>query len=428
MRQKQNEALGGSQKMTIGVLYGFRALMILLVYHFHIWQQSWLSQVYVLFGLRINLDFLARAGYVMVDGLLLLSGFLLFLPYVRERAEGIPAPSTKQFYINRVARIVPSYLVAIIIPFFLIALPQHRYYSLSYMGKDILTHLTFTFNFFKDTGLHTPLNAALWTVAVEMQFYLIFPVLARFAQEKPVATLGFMGFLGVAFRFVVCYLIQDTSVLVNQMMAFLDIYALGMLGAILYVHLTEKFRAMGTEKEKKEKLELGEEEKEGGKGEIFLSALPWIATAVFLLSVLGLGTLMKVLAAAVGAEQVRIFQMLIRLPFGMLMLVAMLSACFMWRPLQKLLDNRVMRFLAAISFHLYIWHQMLAVELRGLFFAEGLHENKEQQIWYSLICAGVALLAAVIGTYGIEKPGAKLVRKIAQGREMVHEGSETTEA
>ena len=405
MQQQRNEAWEGTPKMTIGVLYGFRALMILLVCHFHIWQQSWLSQVYSLFGLQIDLDFLARAGYMMVDGMLLLSGFLLFLPYAREKAEGIPAPGLKQFYTNRAARILPSYLVAIAVPFFLIALPQHRYYNASIMLKDVLTHLTFLFNFSRDTGLHTPLNAALWTVAVEVQFYLIFPVLARMAQEKPAATFGIMGFFGVGFRLLVCAVVSDSSILVNQMTAFLDIYALGMFGAMLYLNLLEKQQE--TERMAKGKM------KEGKKA---FPLMPCLATLFFLLSLWGIGALMKVQAGALGHEQIRVSQMVLRLPLGMLILCAMLSACFMWRPLQKVLDNRVMRFLAAISFHLYIWHQLISVELRNLFFSENLHGNRPQQIFYSLLCLGVSILAAVAGTYWIEKPGAKLVRKIMRER------------
>lgn len=30
------------RKLEIGVLYGFRALMVLAVVNYHIWQQSWL--------------------------------------------------------------------------------------------------------------------------------------------------------------------------------------------------------------------------------------------------------------------------------------------------------------------------------------------------------------------------------------------------
>ena len=40
------------RKLEIGVLYGFRALMVLAVVNYHIWQQSWLSQRVTCWGCR----------------------------------------------------------------------------------------------------------------------------------------------------------------------------------------------------------------------------------------------------------------------------------------------------------------------------------------------------------------------------------------
>lgn len=65
----------------LDVLDGFRAICVLLVGWYHIWQQGWLSPSFEIPGQRISLDFLLRSGYLWVDGLLLLSGFLLYLPY-----------------------------------------------------------------------------------------------------------------------------------------------------------------------------------------------------------------------------------------------------------------------------------------------------------------------------------------------------------
>lgn len=67
-------------RREIGALYGFRVLMTLLVANFHIWQQSWLPQTVTLLGSRISFDYITRTGYFFVDGLILLSGFLLFCP------------------------------------------------------------------------------------------------------------------------------------------------------------------------------------------------------------------------------------------------------------------------------------------------------------------------------------------------------------
>ena len=188
------------RKLEIGVLYGFRALMVLAVVNYHIWQQSWLSQRVSLLGLSTDFDFFTRSSYLFVDGMILLSGFLLYLPYARQTLEGTPVPKTGRFYLNRLLRIVPSYLAAVLLALVCFALPQGAYVTSGAMAKDVAAHLTFTFLFWPETYLYTPLNAALWTIAVEMQFYLLFPFLARAAQKKPAITLPVMAVLGLAWR------------------------------------------------------------------------------------------------------------------------------------------------------------------------------------------------------------------------------------
>ncbi|MDO4573209.1 MAG: hypothetical protein Q4C13_07555, partial [Clostridia bacterium] len=64
----------------IDVLDGIRALAILVIMWFHIWQQSWLMPVFELpflekLGLRgsVSLDFIPRSGFIFVDLMLLIS-------------------------------------------------------------------------------------------------------------------------------------------------------------------------------------------------------------------------------------------------------------------------------------------------------------------------------------------------------------------
>ena len=92
-----------SQKWDIGVLHGFRAIMVLLVANFHIWQQGWLGQTFRIGPVTIEMDFLTRSSYLFVDGMILLSGFLLFLPYARAMDEEYPLPKPGDFYLARPA-------------------------------------------------------------------------------------------------------------------------------------------------------------------------------------------------------------------------------------------------------------------------------------------------------------------------------------
>jgi len=392
------------EKLEIGVLYGFRALMVLFVMNFHLWQQSWISQSAVIFGQYIGFDFWTRSSYVFVDGMILLSGFLLYLPYARQKEENTPVPSVGRFYFNRAARILPSYLFAVLVTLFFIAIPQNLYYSQKAMAHDVFAHLTFTFLFWPQTYISTPLNVALWTIAVEMQFYLIFPLIAKAMRRKPLLTAGGMTAAAWIYRFCVAKYAADTNMLINQLPAMLDVYALGMLGAIAYCRL----RLWLKDAQKIEKGIIG------AAGVVIFAA-----GACALKELLQLQST----ASVQGFEALRLSQMRIRLPLALTLLGMMLSASFWPRAVQKLLDNRLMRFLSTISMNLYIWHQVLAVQMRIAWFPDTdlLHTDRNLQSAYMLLCICVAVLAAMITTYGIEQPASKWLNRLWNNRRKSHE-------
>jgi peptidoglycan/LPS O-acetylase OafA/YrhL len=80
--------------------------------------------------------------------------------------------------------------------------------------------------------------------------------------------------------------------------------------------------------------------------------------------------------------------------------------------LQKPLDNRLMRFLATISFNLYIWHQALSVLIaRGLYPAS-LHSDPMLQQSFTLLCFSLSIVVAMAATYGVEQPAARAIKAL----------------
>ena len=205
-------------------LNGLRVLLVFIVSWYHFWQQSWLTPSIGSY----SLDYLLRAGYMPVDGTILLSGFLLFLPYARAMLLGEAVPNTKQFYQRRIMRIVPSYYFVTLALLFAVALPWHLYHNSSDMVRDVVMHLTFTQTFNPATYIATPIGVASWTIAIEMQAYLIFPLLARWAMKNPLGTLMTMAAGTFAFRGWCVWRLDEYNMVVNQLANFLDIYALGM--------------------------------------------------------------------------------------------------------------------------------------------------------------------------------------------------------
>lgn len=386
------------KKLEIGVLYGFRAVMVLLVANFHFWQQSWQPQSFMLFGARVDFDFVTRASYLFVDGMLLLSGFLLFLPHARAMIEGAPVPSAKRFYLNRLTRIVPSFDFAVLAALFCFALPQGAYSSSGEMQLDIWSHLTFTFTFFRQPYQYTPLNGVLWTVAIEMQFYLIFPLAAKAARRRPALTLTGMAAVGWLYRAWVYYRVPDTSMLINQLPAFMDVYALGMLGAIGYMIIQRWYEGADPR----------------------LKALT--QAGAIALAALCLWTVLELLraqsrASVVSIEELRLSQLRLRLPLALALMGCMLSAAFMPRALQWLFSNRLMRFLSAVSFNFYIWHQILAVQAVRYWFPDTLHSDPGLQYAFTALCYCGALAVAMAVTYGLEQPASRGINRMIRHRE-----------
>jgi len=376
-----------NDKLEIGVLYGFRALMVLFVMNYHLWQQSWISQSVTVFGKHIGFDFWTRSSYLFVDGMILLSGFLLYLPHARAKLEGTTVPSTKRFYFNRLVRILPSYLFAVFAMLFCVAIPQNLYHSTSAMAKDVFSHLTFTFLFWPETYVSTPLNVALWTIAVEMQFYLLFPLLAKGMKKRPAITAGAMVLMAWAYRFCVATFAKDTNILINQMPAFLDVYAIGMLGAMGYCRMRRWMRRA----RRYERMTVHA-----------LSIAVFVAAFYVLIAILKAQST----ASLDGHEALRLSQMQVRLPLAITLGLMMFAAAHWPQMLQKLLDNRLMRFLSTISMNLYIWHQVLAVQMRIRWFPDMnlLHTDRNLQSAYTVLSISVALLAAMAVTFGLEQP------------------------
>lgn len=378
-----------SQKQEISGLYGYRVIMCLIVANFHIWQQGWLQQGVRLFGKWISFDYITRTGYMMVDGLILLSGFLLFLPYARCMVEGSKLPGTGSFYFKRLVRIVPSYVLAVLAALFFIALPQRLFSQPQMMWKELLSHLTLTQTFFYQSS---NLNGVLWTVCIEMQFYLLFPLLAKCARRSLGLTLGGMALAAWLYRALIYFHVQNTGMYINQMPAFLDVFALGMMGAMVYTRLRKRMDDYAGWALRILK----------GFAVVFL-----VVSVLVVLSVLK----MQVRAANSGIEALRLGQLQYRLPLTMGLLGCILGLAFLPRPLEWLFGNRLMRFLAGISYNFYIWHQIFAVQIASRWFGyDALHSTPGLQKAYTLLCFSVAMLMAMVVTYGVERPAARFLQ------------------
>lgn len=368
---------------------GLRAMAVMIVAWFHIWQQSWLFPGLDLFGRTISFDPLARSGYIWVDIMILISGFCLYLPWARRRYAGGSVPAVRDFYARRLMRIHPSYLLTLAI-MFAVALATHAYYTNEHMLRDILSHLTYTHMFFYDAYYASNLGGALWTLALEMQFYLVFPLLARAFYKLPATTFAVMTASALAFRGWVGVTFEDVSMYFNQLPSYLDTFALGMAAAAVHAYLAQKKPNALT------KLLCS-------AGSVLMLALLW--------------QVVRRQAANPDVTAIRFGQMSNRLAMGLLggsLLVLSANAGLVFR---SVLANPVTRFISSVSLQFYIWHQTIAVWLLKYRVIPSEYENpnwegdERWQLMYTIACFGVSLLAAAVLTYGFERPVARALQR-----------------
>lgn len=365
-----------------------RVVCIFLVAWYHIWQQSWLNPGFRVGSVYVNLQQFVRNGYIMVDVLLVLSGFLLALPYAKARLGRGERPTAKYFYVNRFWRIVPSYVLAVLLCLFLWALPQGGYATPGAMVKDLVTHLTFTHNFSVDTYHSTQLLVVLWTVAVEVQFYILFPLIVVFYEERPGLTCLVMTLLAVCVR-VWVWQLPSSLMWVNQLPCMLDLFACGMGAAWIYTRLSEQ------------------------------DLRPGVRRALAAAALLALCLMFQIQYSQdiSTQETIRHCQLLWRLPLGLLAGAFLVCGGLAPAGLSRALGNPVTRFLAAISYNLYIWHQFIALRLKDwhipAYTAELPNQAGEQpwQTRYTLLCFLAAIAVGAVFTYLWEKPIARWARQ-----------------
>lgn len=363
----------------------FRVLCVLLIAWFHIWQQSWLNPNFTAFGKQINIYPIVTCGYIFVDCMLLLSGFLLMLGYLNGRYR-----SRNNFYVSRVGRIVPCYYLFLLFQLIFFILPCGGFGALSNGIIDILSHLTFTQNLFREGYIGTKFNGVLWTLAVECQFYLIFPYLGKAFKRHPIRIWVLMTAFGFLARFYIARYYSDITLYFNRLTAMMDVYANGMMAAVIWKKLSR--RKPNT-------------------------LIAWLNTLLMIASCWAIYQLAAQQRMFSDYHEIRVSQMNIRFALSIAAAVFLISAGRSILLVRKLFSNPITRFISGISFNFYMWHQFLAVQLKQWhipdYASESPNMNGEMpwQITYTILCFVAAMAISALLTYLVEKPCSALIKR-----------------
>jgi peptidoglycan/LPS O-acetylase OafA/YrhL len=368
----------------IATIDGLRGIAIAAVVWFHLWQISWTWALIPYTS--ISLQPIAEAGFLGVALFFFISGFVLMLPYAQAHLAGTPWPTLRHFFGRRFLKIVPSYVLAIAV---MIAFGVQTYATFADAAKDVAFHLLFIHDWFRSTNVS--IDGVMWSLGVEIQFYVLFPLLVLAFVRRPLLTTIALFAIANGWRVWVMlanhyYYEQRLA----QLPGYIDFFAAGMLGAFAYVAIATRHPRLARRR--------------------------WAFTALSIAGFVALWLLVVNCDFHRGdAEWPQLWSVEWRSALALACLAAGLGSLFALRGFQLVLANRMLLFLAAISYNLYLWHQPIARALvehhLPPYATADPHDDPQWKLVYWAVAVPAVIAVSALITYGVEQPILRLGKR-----------------
>lgn len=327
----------------------------------------------------------------------MISGFLLYRPFVRARLNGEERPHVPAYAWRRFLRIVPAYWVAVTVIAIWLALP----------GVFTSHGIPVYYGFLQIYDKHRTFGgvAQAWTLCVEVSFYAFLPLWALLMRKLRMGVRGELVSLALlalaSFGYLLWALdrISPNSVLsgpyLQPLPNFLDQFAVGMALAVLSVHLERSEQVPRL-------VELLRRH----------DWLPWIGAVVAF----------WVVSTRIGYTGQRFENATRRMFVGRHELYTVVALCVLLPALfatpgrgvaGRLLATRVLTFLGLISYGIYLY-QLAAVRQLNDWIGDSIGGPIELQLALQLLLALLGVVAiATLSYYVVERPALRLKRLVS---------------
>jgi len=367
-------------------LDGLRAIAALMVVFYHC-------------GVQVQVPPLVIPGYSGVHLFFVLSGYLISRPFWARLMNGQALPSWRRYGARRFMRIYPTYFVALVV-FVAMRFAGHLHTP---TAADIVLHLLLVFNW-GDAAQFLAINIAMWTLAIETQFYVLLPIAASLAKRCAPAG-GRLATLLVGLAFLLIgwgsRCLEYRSTLPGELrfrlpFSFLDLFATGMFVAHLELTRAAFFRA---------RLPL--------RAGLLLCAFALLFGSNYWLVSAGGGDWLSPPTLALAC----LYPTLICAAFALILLVVLTRA----RSRVAVLTWAPFVFVGKISYSVYLFHVGI-----GYFLLTRLPHDLGQWLGlhplaYALAQLGPVLLVSYLAYRAVEQPSLHWVeRRSPRGRERKH--------
>ncbi len=231
---------------------GYRAFAIMAIVLFHIIHSSgYLDRV----GDSLGGQLIWGTGPQLVDVLFIVSGFVVFLPTV---AQGGQFGSVRGYSIRRAARLLPAYWLSLGVMLIVMAttagvpMPGLGDLASNFSGQQTIVTL-----FSPSTLIGFGPDSPVWTLTLEIGFYLVLPFIAAAYFRRPLLGLVIALAIGVVWRQAFAHIDQVTGWVgidltesravqlslgsLSELPSWAFSFAAGMTGAWAYVELRRRY-------------------------------------------------------------------------------------------------------------------------------------------------------------------------------------------
>ncbi len=377
---------------------GLRAIAALAVVVYHV------TTTYNLETLNYDTwQWTQRLGNFGVSAFFLISGFLLYRPYVVAHFAGTPVPRMIPFWGRRFLRIYPAYWVAITVAVYGIAILEIKNFQIFFTTYGLLQNYR--------AGLTLSGLGVEWTLVIEVSFYLALPLIAWALRAMTSATASRQAKLavqlvGLAGIYLIAMVVRvwrlwglSTPTLADLrgaewfpihqvgqwLVGYLDWFALGMLLAVGSAWVAG-----------------------GGRIPMFGRALAKYPAASWALSLMCFWVALQLnTPESIYAKVTRTQDFGIAFLYGLVAFFLILPLVFGDQSegrIRRFLQTRVMVYLGLISYGVYLWHIIWVRQLK-VWFQDGT-VGGNIWIWFAIVF-GLTVVTATASYFWVERPAIR---------------------
>jgi peptidoglycan/LPS O-acetylase OafA/YrhL len=329
----------------------------------------------------------------------LISGFLLYRPFVVAHLAGASRPRTGAFWLRRLLRIVPAYWLVL----FITTTVFHTGPPIGPGGwKAYTSHYLFLQVYFPSQDLKG--ITAAWSLCVEMTFYLFIPLYAALIGRRrsrrtdretlrlELAGLVVLALISYAWRFYVLQFQSHHSpyyrLATVWLPAYLDLFALGMGLAVVSAWMHHRDR---------ETAWLGNR------------WFPWVSWACALVCFWGVSNIGSPVIPVYFESDLDLARQALYSLFAFFLLLPAVFGPQGRGAIRRFLQWWPMASLGVISYGIYLWHETWIYRILG---AGGYHDFTLEFWAFFLSVLGLSIISASLSYFIVEKPALRLKNSI----------------